>query len=78
MIEFNSNEELSRTRILIYQYIMFKGDRLRFEALQAIDKLKHSKKLTTEELEQIYRTLLRDELFEEFQKELCNLLDLLP
>lgn len=76
MIDFNANEELSRTRILIYQYTMYKGDRLRREALQAIDKLKHSKRLTAEELEQIYRTLLRDELFEEFQRELVNLLDL--
>lgn len=57
---------------------MFKGDRLRCDALQAIDKLKRSKRISTEELEQIYRTLLRDELFEEFQTELCNLLDLLP
>lgn len=76
MIDFNANEELSRTRILIYQYTMYKGDRLRTEAFKAIDKLKHSKKLTSEELEQIYRALLRDELFEEFQTELCRLLDL--
>lgn len=78
MDKFNANEELTRTRILIYQYTMYKGDRLRREALQAIEKLKHSKRLTVEELEQIYRILLRDELFEEFQKDLCNLLDLLP
>ncbi len=76
MGKFDAKEELSRTRILIYQYTMYKGDRLRREALQAIEKLKRSKRLTAEELEQIYRTLLRDELFEEFQIELGNLLDL--
>lgn len=78
MIDFNASEELGRTRILIYQYIMFKGDKLRHEALQAVDKLKRSKKLSTADLEEIYRALLRDEVFEEFQRELINLLDLLP
>lgn len=76
MIDFNAKEELSRTRILIYQYIMFKGDKLRHDAIKATDKLRLSKKLSTADLEQIYRTLLRDELFEEFQSELCSLLDL--
>ena len=76
--KFNANEELSRTRILIYQYIIFKGDKLHLEAVKATNMLRLSKKLSPADLEEIYRSLLRDELFEEFQHELCNLLDLLP
>lgn len=55
---------------------MFKGDRLHQEALDAVDKLKRSKYLTTDDVTTIYKTLLRDEMFEEFQTELGKLLDL--
>ncbi len=74
--KFNVNEELSRTRVLLYQYILHKGDFYRQQAKSSTERLQRSKYLTVADFERIYKDLLLDELFDIIQKDLCDLFDL--
>ena len=64
---------MDNDRLLILQYLLHKGDFYRSNAKSAIEKLQGSKYLTTSELEQIYKAVLIDELFDEFQRDICKL-----
>lgn len=61
-------------RVRILQYLLFKGDLLKLKAENCTDKLRTSKKLTVQECSDIYRNLLKHELFEEIYKEIYELL----
>lgn len=52
-------------RVRILQYLLFKGDLLKQKAEDATLKLHNSKKLSSHEYSETYRTLLKHELFEE-------------
>lgn len=61
-------------KVRILQYLLFKGDRLKQIAEESTQKLKLSRKLSTNEYFDIYRNLLKHELFEEIYNEIVNLL----
>lgn len=61
-------------RVRILQYLLFKGDLLKINAVNSTNKLRNSKKLTSQEYSDIYRDLLKHELFEEIYSEIYNLL----
>lgn len=65
-------------RMIVLTYLLHKGDHYRYEAKKALDKLCNSKYLTSEDLEQIYKAVRTDEIFDTIQHELCNLLNILP
>lgn len=61
-------------RVRILQYLLFKGDLLKQVAENSTVKLRTSKKLTVQEYSDIYRDLLKHELFEEIYNDICCLL----
>ncbi len=61
-------------RVRILQYLLFKGDLLKQVAESSTDKLRTSRKLTVQEYSDIYRDLLKHELFEEIYNDICGLL----
>lgn len=61
-------------RVRILQYLLFKGDLLKQVAENSTVKLRTSKKLTVQEYSDIYRDLLKHELFEEIYNDICGLL----
>lgn len=67
---------MDNDRLLILQYLLHKGDYYRYEAKKAIDKLRGSKYLTTADLEEIYKAVMRDEVFDEFQRDICKLFEI--
>lgn len=67
---------MDNDRLLILQYLLHKGDHYRNESKKALEKLRGSKYLTTADLEQIYKAVLIDELFDEFQRDICKLFDI--
>ena len=65
-------------RMIVLTYLLHKGDYFRYEKKKAIDKLRNSKYLTSDDLEQIYKAVRMDELFDSIQHDLCRLLDIIP
>lgn len=59
---------------LIYQYFLFKADRLKENKKRSLDRLKQSKDLSADELSQIYRNVLYSDLFEEVAEDIFNML----
>lgn len=73
-----SNDDLSRTRILIYQYLMFKGDFYKNQAMHSLSKLKQKpfKDVSLSEIDKAHLDLEIHLAFESFASDLINLLDL--
>lgn len=67
---------MDNDRLLILQYLLHKGDYYRNNAKSAIEKLQGNKYLTTSDLEEIYKAVLIDELFDEFQRDICKLFEI--
>lgn len=65
-------------RLIIMQYLLHKGDHYRSCAKSSTEKMQRKKVLTSSELEQIYKDLLMNELFDSIQHDLCRLLDIIP
>jgi hypothetical protein len=65
-------------RMIVLTYLLHKGDFYRSEAKKALDKLRNSKYLTSEDLEQIYKAVRADEIFDSIQHDLCKLLNIIP
>ncbi len=65
-------------RLLILEYIIFKGDYYHNERNSAILKLRTEKNLHAIDLENIYKAVLMDELFDSIQRDICRLLNILP
>lgn len=61
-------------RVRILQYLLFKGDLLKQIAEESTCKLHNSRKLTSQEYSDIYRNLLKHELFEEIYNDILGLL----
>lgn len=64
---------MDNDRLLILQYLLHKGDYYRNNAKFAIEKLQGNKYLSASDLEKIYKAVLIDELFDEFQRDICKL-----
>lgn len=64
--------------LLIMQYLLHKGDYYRYEAKKAIEKLRTDKYLTSADLEEIYKAVRMDELFDSIQHDICRLLNIIP
>lgn len=63
-------------KVLLYQYVLFKGSYYHKNALKAFDKLKRGKiPLQSDEYLFIYRDLLFSELFDSISDDLVSLLD---
>lgn len=69
---------MDNDRLLILQYLLHKGDYYRCNAKTALDKLRGSKYLSTAELEQIYKAVIMDELFDSIQRDIYLLLEIFP
>ena len=65
-------------RVLILEYLLFKGDFYHNEYKTAIHRLRTEKHLNSFDLERIYKAVLMDELFDSIQRDICRLLDILP
>lgn len=65
-------------RMIVLSYLLHKGDFYRSESKKALDKLRNSKYLTSEDLEDIYKAVRTDEIFDIIQHELCKLLNIIP
>ena len=61
-------------KVRILQYLLFKGDRLKQIAEESTQKLKLSRKLSSSEYAEIYRNLLKHELFEEIYREIIGMM----
>jgi hypothetical protein len=68
--------DYERFRIRLYQYILFKGDFFKNQAINSSNKVKSSRIIKSADLEQYKRHLLLHELFEELSQDLFNLFDL--
>ncbi len=69
-------DNYERLRILLYQYINFKGDYYKHQAKVATDKLQRSKCLSSSEFQDIYRALIVNEVFDIIQMDIYNILKL--
>lgn len=71
------DNELERLRILIFQYILFKGDFYDERSKTALYKLQHARKhLSSSEYVEIYRDFLTAEIFNQMAVDLSHLLDM--
>ena len=68
--------DLTRLKVSLYQYLMFKGDRLTDDAKHATDYLKKTKYLTSTEFHQIHKALIAKEIFDTIEKDIDNMLKL--
>lgn len=70
----NDNEHL---RILMYQYILFKGGYYDERSKNALNKLQTARKyLTSSDYVDIYRDILTAEIFRQISVDITRLLDL--
>lgn len=74
MITKDYEKEFNRLLITIYQYILSKADRLKYDALITTDKIKRQKIISSADYVNYYRVILRYELFEEVFDEIYNLI----
>lgn len=66
--------DYERLRVMLFQYLMFKGDRLKYNAELSADRLRTSKIINTSDYVQIYKEILKHELFEEIYDELYEII----
>lgn len=59
---------------LIYQYLLFKGDKLSNERDNAIELIRRKKYVPDSDFVRIYKSFIRAEVFDEIQTDLYNLL----
>lgn len=65
---------MDRDKTLILEYLLHNGDLYRNNAKAAIDKLRGSRYLTASDLEEIYKAVILDELFDKIQRDIYLLL----
>lgn len=59
-------DDFQRLKVLLYQYIMFKGDFYKKLAEDAFNNLRISKNITSSVVLRFYSAQLKHEFFEEF------------
>lgn len=65
---------MNKDQTLILQYLLHKGDYYHDKAKAATEKLRRGKYLTSADFEEIYKTLMMDELFDTIQRDIYLLL----
>lgn len=68
-------DDYQRLRILLYQYINFKGDFYKSKAKEATERLQRKKILSSNEYFNIIRDLLMFELFDTIQRDISSFLN---
>ena len=64
----------NRIKVLIYQYVFYRGDLYKANAEIATAKLQRCKCLSSSEYQKIYKDLLTNEIFDTIATDLLNLL----
>ena len=59
---------------LIYQYLLFKGDRLFQDRDNAIETIKRKRYIPDSDFVSVYKSFIRAEVFDEIQSDLFKLL----
>lgn len=70
-------DDLERWKVLLYQYLLFKGDFYNQRAKDATERLQRSgRKLGSDEYVKIFSDLKTAEIFDKIFKDVCELLQL--
>ena len=67
-------DDLERFKILIYQYILFKGDYYSNSAEVLYERVKIKKHPSADELHSLYIAQLKNEFFDDIQREIAKML----
>lgn len=67
-------DDLERFKILIYQYILFKGDYYSNSAEVLYETVKTKKHPSADELHSLYIAQLKNEIFDDLQREIAKML----
>lgn len=67
-------DDFQRLKVLLYQYILFKGDFYKQSAEEAFINLRSSKNVTSSDVLRFYSAQLKHEFFDDFQKEIADIL----
>lgn len=68
-------DDFIRLKIMLYQYILFKGDFYKAAADDALDILRKKKYPSSDDVYRFYYARLKYEIFNDFQKEIADILD---
>lgn len=68
-------DDFQRLKVLLYQYILFKADFYKKLAEESSNNLRSSKNITSDDVLRFYSAQLKHEFFEEFFREVADILD---
>ena len=69
-------DNYERLRVVLYQYILFKGDFYKSLSDDLLNRLRTSKHISSDDIHKYYVAKIQSEYFEEFYKEIDDILSL--
>lgn len=67
-------DNYERLKVVLYQYILFKGDFYKASAEDSLNRLRTSRNITSADIYKCYSAQLKHEFFDDFQKEIVDIL----